>query len=175
MQSTLEPLSQCVRFGYDTGNNHYVHAGSIYYLLRSFSSGKNIAGLINEVDIFIRLAGSHFGNDSSFKTPSYNLFLRFFFTPLYNVLHELEGEPVAQDTLLVQPMNNQDSLKAAIDSKLFNFVLTILVAQVPCDFCSRNMERALTYSNMYHEYFIVSRALCLCNVVDRTSLAQYLK
>lgn len=142
MQSTLEPLSQCVRFGYDTGNIHYVHAGS----------------LIGEVDICIRLAGSHFGNDSSFKTPSYNLFLQFFFTPLYNVLHELEGEPVAQDTLLVQPMNNQDSLKAAIDSKLFNFVLTILVAQVPCDFCSRNMERALTYSNMYHEYFIVSLA-----------------
>lgn len=119
--------------------------------------------LIGEADICIRLAGSHFGNDSSFKTPSYILFIRFFFTPLYNVLHELEGESLAQDALLmldhVQPMNNQDSLKAAIDSELFNFVLTILVAQVPCDFCHRNMERALTYSNMYHEYFIVSRAL----------------
>jgi len=161
MQSTLEPLSQCVRLSFDTGNNEYAHAGPIYYLMRSFASGTNIRVLIGEVDICVRLVGSHFGNDSSFKTPSYNLFFHLFYTPLYNVLHELEGDALAQDTSIpfnqVQAMNNHDTLTAAIESKRYNFILTIFAVQIPCDFLFRNMERALKYSDMYYDFFVVSQ------------------
>ncbi len=161
MQSTLEPLSQCVRFAYDTGNNVYALAGPMYYLMRSLGSGKNVRVLMGEVDICLRLAGSHFGCDSSFKTPSYNLFLRFFFTPLYNVLHKFEGSDLTQDSSLssdqVQTMNNKEILMAAIELKRYNFILAILGAQISCEFLFRNMEAALQYSDMYFEFFIVSQ------------------
>ena len=163
MQSTLEPLSQCVRLSFDTGNNEYAHAGPIYYLMRSFASGTNIRVLIGEVDICVRLVGSHFGNDSSFKTQSYNLFFQLFYTPLYNVLHELEGDALAQDTSIpfnqVQTMNNHEILTAAMELKRMSFVLIILSAQMSRDFLFRNMERALKYSDMYYDFFIVSRTL----------------
>lgn len=163
MQSTLEPLSQCIRFAYDTGNNEYAHAGPMFYLMRSFGSGKNIRVLIGEVDICLRLAGSHFGCDSSFKTPAYNLFLRFFFTPLYNVLHDFEGNDLVRDaTLPSNPFHstkNEEALKAAIELKRFNFILIILSSETPYYFLFRNMELALKYSNMYFELFIVSKSL----------------
>ena len=165
MQSTLEPLSQCVRLSFDTGNNEYAHGGPMFYLMRSFSSGTNIKVLIEEVFICVRQLGSHFGNDSSFKTQWYNLFFQLFYTPLYNVLHELEGDALAQDTSIpfnqVQAMNNHDTLTAAMESKRYNFILTIFAVQIPCDFLFRNMERALKYSDMYYDFFIVSQ-LSLC-------------
>jgi hypothetical protein len=129
--------------------------------MRSFASGTNIRVLIGEVDICVRLVGSHFGNDSSFKTQSYNLFFQLFYTPLYNVLHELEGDALAQDTSIpfnqVQTMNNHEILTAAIESKRYNFILTIFAVQIPCDFLFRNMERALKYSDMYYDFFVVSQ------------------
>ena len=161
MQSTLEPLSQCVRLSFDTGNNEYAHAGPIYFLMRSFASGTNIRVLIGEVDICVRLVGSHFGNDSSFKTQSYYLFFQLFYTPLYNVLHELEGDALAQDTSFpfnqVQTMNNHEILTAAMELKRMSFVLIILSAQMSRDFLFRNMERALKYSDMYYDFFVVSQ------------------
>lgn len=163
MQSTLEPLSQCIRFAYDTGNVEYAHAGPMFYLMRSFGSGKNIRVLIGEVDICVRLAGSHFGCDSSFKTPTFNLFLRFFFTPLYNVLNDFEGNDNDHDASLpsnpTRAMKNEEALNAAIEMKRFNFILIILSAETPYYFLFRNMELALKYSNMYFEFFIVSKTL----------------
>ena len=58
--------------------------------MKSFGSGKHIRLLIDEVFICVRQFGNHFGNDSSFKTPIYNLFLQFFYAPLYNVLRGFE-------------------------------------------------------------------------------------
>jgi hypothetical protein len=133
--------------------------------MRSFGSGKNIRLLLDEVFICVRQVGSHFGNDSSFKTPTYNLFLQFFFLPLFNVLNELEGEALAQDTSFpfgpVQLVDNNHVLKAAIELERFNFVLVILSMEIPCDILFRNMDKALKYSDMYYDFFIVSQ-LSLC-------------
>ena len=146
----------------------------MYYLIRSFGSGKNIRVLIGEVDISLKMAGSHFGNDSSFKTPSYNIYRRFFFAPLYRILFEFEGDTLARETLfpvdLVQPINNHDTLVAAIELKRYNVVMAILIMQAPCALLSRNMDMALTYSNMYSEHIMVSKSRyifsCLWNHVD---------
>ena len=133
----------------------------MFYLMRSFSSGTNIKVLIEEVFICVRQLGSHFGNDSSFKTQWYNLFFQLFYTPLYNVLHELEGDALAQDTSFpfnqVQTMNNHEILTAAMELKRMSFVLIILSAQMSRDFLFRNMERALKYSDMYYDFFVVSQ------------------
>jgi hypothetical protein len=164
MQSTLEPLSVGVRLAIDTGNNDFVFPNCIYYLLRSFSSGKPIKELIDEVFVCVRFIGNHLGNDSSFKTPSFKLFLQFFFTPLYNVLHEFENIADSSDcheTLFpfdeVQLMDNRHVLTAAIELERFNFIMIILGVQVCCEFMFRSMEAALKYSNMYFEHFIVSQ------------------
>ena len=165
MHSTLEPLSQCIRFAFDTGNNEYALTSSMYYLLRGLSSGKNIKVLIDEVNICVRQLGNNFGNDSSFKTPSYTLFENFFFTPLNNVLYEFEGDDLTSKSQVTsfslsqaQIVNNHGILQAAIGLERFNFILTLLSVQLPCEFLFRNMNRALEYSNMYFEYFMVSLA-----------------
>ncbi len=158
-------MSQSVRFAVETGNNEFSFLSSVYYLLKSFGSGKNIRVLIDEVFITVRLLGNHLGNDSTFKTPSYDLFLQFFFSPLYNVFTEFEGDALAKDVPFpfdqVQLSDNYSVLNAALDLERFNFVLVILMVQTPYEFMSRNMEKALQLSNMFFEHFLggVSRAL----------------
>ena len=170
MQSSLEPLAQCVRVAVENGNNEFAFSNSVYYFLKSFGGGKHIRLLIDEVFICVRQFGNHFGNDSSFKTPIYNLFLQFFYAPLYNVLRGFEENnefsPKCQDSSYpfdqVQLTDNYIVLKTAIELERFNFVLLLLTMQVPFEFISRNMDRALKCSHMYFEYFLVSSALvCL--------------
>lgn len=166
----MEPLSLCLRFAVETGNE-FAFTNSVYYLLKSFGSGKNLKVLIDEVFICVRQFGCHLGNDSSYKTPSYNLFIQFFFTPLYNILRGFEESnvpsPDCQGSLFpfnhVQLVDNYSVLKAAMDLERFNFVLMILTVQTPYEFMSRNMEMALKCSQMYFEHFLVgvSRALTI--------------
>jgi hypothetical protein len=170
IQSTLEPLSRCLRFAVETGNE-FAFTNSVYYLLKCFGSGKNLKVLIDEVFICVRQFGCHLGNNSSFKTPVYNLFLQFFFTPLYNVLRGLEeSNELSQDCQEisfpfdhVQLVDNYSVLKTAINLERFNFVLMILTVQTPYEFMTRNMESALKCSSMYFEHFFVgvSRACSL--------------
>jgi hypothetical protein len=173
MQSSLEPLSQCVRVAVENGNNEFAFSNSVYYFLKSFGGGKHIRLLIDEVFICVRQFGNHLGNDSSFKTPTYKLFLQFFFAPLYNVLHGFEENnelyPKSQVKLYpfdhVQLLDNYNVLKTAMDLERFNFVLLVLTVQTPFEFISRNMDRALKCSNMYFEYFVVSSS-CDCAFVE---------
>jgi hypothetical protein len=165
MHSTLEPLSQAFRLAVETGNIDFAFYNFAVYLLKSFGSGKNIRVLFDELFIGVRQLGNHLGNDSSFKTPSYKLFLQFFVTPFHNVLREYEGDSVAQDTSFpfdqVQLVENYSVLKTAVELNRFFFVLVILMAQTPYEFMTRNMESALKCSSMYVENFLVgvSRAL----------------
>jgi len=165
MHSTLEPLSQGFRLAVETGNIDFAFLNCAAYLLKSFCCGKNIKVLFDELFISVRQLGNHLGNDSSFKTPSYKLFLQFFCTPFHNVLREYEGDSLAQDTSFpfdqVQLVENYSVLKTAVELNRFIFVLMILMVQTPYEFMSRNMESALKCSNMYFENFLVgvSRAL----------------
>ncbi len=141
----------------------------MYYLLKCFGSGKNLKVLIDELFICVRQLGCHLGNNSSFKTPLYNLFLQFFFTPLYNILRGFEESnefsPGCQEKSfpfdLVQLVDNYNVLETAINLERFIFVLIILTVQTPYEFMTRNMERALKCSNMYFEHFLVGVSLAL--------------
>lgn len=139
--------------------------------MKSFGSGKNLQVLIDEMFICVRQFGCHLGNDSSYKTPAYNLFIQFFFTPLYNILRGFEENIVPSPDCKgssfpfnhVQLVDNYSVLKAAMDLERFNFVLMILTVQTPYEFMFRNMEVALKCSQMYFEHFLVGVSRALTN------------
>ena len=182
-QSCLEPLSQCVRLSLETGNHDFGHSSPVYYLMWSFSSGNNIKVVSDDLLICVRQLGSNFGNDSSFKTPSYTLFLQFFFTPLFNILRDLEGDELCltrQGTSFpfdeVQLVNNYDILKAATELERFIFIILILIMHAPFEFMSRNLDKALEFANMNYDFFLVSQEwynvleLVLCDLIEPSPL-----
>ena len=122
----------------------------------------------DEVIICIRQLGSHLGNDSSFKTPSYKLFFQFFFTPLYNAIRIIEGDVHNLDSKQpsfpldqVQLVSNYDILKTAMELERYMFVHLIVTMQISCEFLSRNMDKALKVANTNFELFLVSRRRCI--------------
>jgi len=160
IQSTLEPLAQGIRLSFALGNVEFAMINTIYYIGRSFKTGKTISVLTGEVEALARQHGNHFGNDSSTDTPVYSPLLQFYLTPLYNILRELKGD---EDNLeeeepsfplnKVKFVNNDDIVKAALERDRACFH-TIISYQTFKAFVCRDMESALKFTDLYFEHFL---------------------
>ncbi len=161
LQSTLEPLAQGIRLSFATGNVECAISNTIFYLLRSFKSGKHIKVLTDEVIALARQHGHHFGNDA--EASVYTPLLQFYLTPLYNTLNELRGDenrppkderssPLDKVLLL----NNDEIMKFAIESKQITCIRTILAYEIAKEFISRNMDSALALADIHKDLFKVS-------------------
>jgi hypothetical protein len=135
----------------------------IFYLVRSFKSGKNIRVLTDEVEALARQHGNHFGYDASADAPVYTPLLQFYLTPLYNTLNELGGDenrPKKEEPSFpldkVRFANNCDILKFAMKSNQITGMKTIIAYETAKEFISRNMDSALACANLYTEHFMVS-------------------
>lgn len=162
IQSTLEPLARSIRVSFSTGNIVFALASTVYYIARSFISGKDIELLLTEVETLARQHSNHFGNDSSGKTV-YNPLLQFYLAPIYNVLSEFRKAadlPSKRETHFpwdkVDLVENDQILKLAIEANQPASVHGILTYQTAKSLFCRDMESALKYTNMFSDHFMVS-------------------
>lgn len=139
---------------------------TIYYIARSYNSGKKINILLREVEALAQQHGNHFGSDTSSGNPVYSPFLQFYLTPLYNTLLYFEGEKdtTEGDEKDVFPwgqlkiVDNDDIMKAALNSSQLSSFHTSLSYQTAQAFISRDMSKALKLTDLYFEHFVVSIA-----------------
>ena len=160
----MEPLAKGIRLSFATGNVEFTIVNISFYIGRSFNCGKNIRVLTGEVEALARQHGNHFGNDAS-SGP----LLQFFLTPMYNVLHDMEGGidlPKEKEPTFpldkVRFVNNGDIMKVALEAEQFSFFHITLSYETIKVFMLRDMDNALKYADMYHDHFLVSSgALCM--------------
>ena len=167
MQSTLEPLALGIRLSFATGNAQFAMVNTIYYVARSFNSGKNIRVLSREVEALARQHGNHFEltcidvSQTSSDKPAYSPLLQYYLTPLYNTLYDLEGgedddhkPPFFLDK--IQFAKNEDILNATLKTEQLASMHGILSYEIMKAFMFRDMDNALRFTNIAYKYFLVS-------------------
>jgi len=162
IQSTLEPLAQGIRLSFATGNVECAFFNIIYYIRRSFNSGKSLSVLTEEVETLARQQGNNYCFEPSAGKTIYGPLLQFFLTPMYNVLRELQGgedlyeeEEPSFPLDKVKFVNNDEIMEAALEKDLASFHGTISI-QIPQAFICRDMESALRLTDLYCEHFLLA-------------------
>lgn len=164
IQSTLESLAQGIRESFLACNVEFATANTIYYISRSFTSGKHIRVLTEEIEALARQHENLFGNDASSDSPARSPLLQFYLAPLYNALHDFEGDRCSHTMQApsfpldkVRVVDNYDLLKLALAQEQFACFHTVLSYQTAKEFIFRNMDNALECADLYREHFLVSR------------------
>ena len=125
----------------------------IFYNVRSFISGKKVNVLRREIEALARQLGNNFGNDTTSGL-----------TAMYNTLRHFEGQKEATEENdensfpwdKVKLVDNDAIMKYALDTRNFACFRNILMIQVADAFISRDMDRALQYTDLYFKHFAVS-------------------
>ena len=164
----LEPLAQGIRSSFAKGNVEFVFVNTVYYVSRSFFSGKNIQVLIGEVQALARQHGNNFGSTSSDKLVVSPL-LQYNLSPAYNTLCALEGEntsTVEEASLSSSPLdmftsNTDEIMQTTLDDNRLGAFPIILAYQALKAFMLRDMDSALKYTNIYMEKIEASDMLVL--------------
>lgn len=148
---------------------------TIFYVYRSFISGKGCRVLIGEVAALARQHGNNSFGDESTKPAS---ILNFYLTPLYSLLCDLEGqpekdmaEPQSQMSMLEHlgerpafPLDEAkfvdadeliDAALGGIGTKQLAGVIGLLAYQTARALLFRDMNNALRYTDLYFEHFVV--------------------
>ena len=162
IQSTLESLAQGIRESFLTCNVEFAMSSTMYYVSRSFSSGKHIRVLTEEIEALARQHENLFGNSTSSDSPIRSPLLQFYLAPLYNALRDFENdnrhkiqEPLFP-SVKVRSVDNYGLLKFALDQEQFACFHTVLSYQTAKEFIFRNMDSALKCADLYLDHFLVS-------------------
>ena len=137
----------------ETGDVEYARYNIAYYNVRSFISGKKVNVLRREIEALARQLGNHFGNDTTSGL-----------TAMYNTLRHFEGQKEATEENdensfpwdKVKLVDNDAIMKYALDTRNFAIFRSILMIQTADAFISRDMDRALQYTDLYFKHFAVS-------------------
>ena len=148
----------------ETGDVEYARYNIAYYNVRSFISGKKVNVLRREIEALARQLGNHFGNDTTSGDPVYNPILQFFLTVMYNTLRHFEGQKEATKENdensfpwdKVKLVDNDAIMNNCLEIRNFACFRSILMIQVADAFISRDMDRALQYTDLYFKHFAVS-------------------
>lgn len=134
----------------------------MYYVSRSFSSGKHIRVLTEEIEALARQHENLFGNSTSSDSPVRSPLLQFYLAPLYNALRDFENdnrhkiqEPMFPSDK-VRFVDNYDLLKVPLDQEQFAFFHAVLSYQTAKEFILRKMDSALKCADLYLDHFLVS-------------------
>lgn len=164
IQSTLESLAQGIRESFLTRNTEFAIKNTNYYISRSFSSGKHIRVLSEEIEALARQHENIFVNGTSLDSPGRSPLLQFYLAPLYNTLQDFEDDnrihkiPKPSFHLdATRVSDNYDLLKLALEQKKFACVHTILSYQTAKEFMFRNMDSAIKCADLYRDHFLVSQ------------------
>ena len=125
----------------------------VYYVSRSFMSGKKVNVLRREIEALARQLGNNFGNDTTSGL-----------TAMYNTLRHFEGQKEATEENdensfpwdKVKLVDNDAIMKNCLEIRNFACFRSILMIQVADAFISRDMDRALQYTDLYFKHFAVS-------------------
>ena len=152
-------------------------ANTIYYIVRSFNSGKHIRVLTEEIEALAHQHGTLFGNDASSNPPMFSRLLQFCLAPFYNTLHDFEGDTCIHKIrepsfplYKVRAVKNYDLLNLALEKQHSACFHTILSYQIAKEFIFRNMDSALKCANLYLEHFLVSEALACFSAEVKSQL-----
>ena len=113
-------------------------------------------------------------------TAVYDRLLQFWFTPLYNLLRELQGKEDVNDgdedsaypwdNIRIQ--RNDEILKAAFDSQQFSCYFVTLTYLAGVKVMTGDMESAKKYGDLKYEQFLVGTlliiicALTVCQIIQ---------
>lgn len=155
-----------------TGNVECASSNIVFYLFRSFNSGKHINVLSDEVKALALHYGHNLANEASSEAHVSTRILQFYLTPLYNTLNDLGGNELCpqkdKQTFpldKVRLMHNDDIMKVAVETKQVSALRSILSYKIAKEFISRNMDSALAFADMKKDHPMVSSNVFNCSFV----------